>query len=39
MKTILSIILTFALIGNRFFIEHGWVIDFDKMELQWEQSQ
>jgi len=28
-----------GLLGNRFFIEHGWVIDFDKLELQWEQSQ
>jgi len=24
-----------GLLGNKFFIEHGWVLDFDKMELQW----
>jgi len=26
-----------GLLGNKFFIEHGWVLDFDKKELQWEQ--
>ena len=24
-----------GLLGNKFFIEHGWVIDFDKLELSW----
>jgi len=24
-----------GLLGNKFFIEHGWVLDFDKMELSW----
>ena len=25
-----------GLLGNKFFIEHGWVIDFDKLLLSWE---
>jgi len=27
-----------GLLGNKFFIEHGWVLDFDKMELSWEKE-
>jgi len=27
-----------GLLGNKFFIEHGWVLDFDKLELYWQQD-
>ena len=27
-----------GLLGNKFFIEHGWILDFDKMELSWESN-
>ena len=27
-----------GLLGNKFFIEHGWVLDFDKMELSWQPT-
>ncbi|MCL2561935.1 MAG: retroviral-like aspartic protease [Rikenellaceae bacterium] len=25
-----------GLLGNKFFIEHGWVLDFEKLELCWQ---
>jgi hypothetical protein len=28
-----------GLLGNRFFIEHGWILDFDKMELSWQPTE
>ena len=28
-----------GLLGNKFFIEHGWVLDFDKMELSWQPNE
>ena len=24
-----------GLLGNKFFIENGWIIDFDRLELSW----
>ena len=28
-----------GLLGNQFFIQHGWVIDFDKLELSWQPNE
>ena len=27
-----------GLLGNKFFVEQGWVLDFDKLELYWQQE-
>jgi len=27
-----------GLLGNKFFIEHGWILDFDKLVLSWKSN-
>jgi len=38
-KANLPLIPIHGLLGNKFFIEHGWVLDFDKMELSWQPNE